>query len=219
MRKTTKITQNTKDKKTIIKIIEIAKNKRAKAIFIASAAALLCLATTLIIVLSLPKHPIEKFANKLLKKQNFQVEVTIPILISEKFVMQVDGNIIYVPDTFISEEYYIETIGDVHYKYTRDKNGIWSKKANEEDFISTFFNEETIKQLIDPDNYELVEGTVNVYRQKADIQFEYFKDVVLTLEEDSCKIETITLAGDMLLETQIVISGIGETDLKLPTVR
>lgn len=222
MKKTTKITQNTKNKKTIIKITEIAKNKRVKTIMIASVAALLCGAIILVVILCLPKHPIEKFANKLFKKQNFQVEVTlggIPLFIAKNFVMEVDGKIIHVPDTFFSEEYYLETIGNVHYKYTKDKNGIWSKKLSEDDSISNLLDEETIKQLVDPDNYELVEGTENVYRQKADTHFEYFKNVTLTLEEDSCKIEMITLAGDMLLETQIVISEIGEMDLELPTVR
>ena len=78
--------------------------------------------------------------------------------------------------------------------------------------------EDDLEDLINPDNYELVEGKENVYQQKADVQFESFKDIIITLEENTCTIEMIAYMEGMALETQITISNIGKVKLELPKV-
>jgi hypothetical protein len=180
--------------------------------------------------------PLEKFVSKIAKKQNFQMQVSaygIPLLTSLDFVIEMDGNVTHIPDIYyIIEESYIEKVGDETFKYTKDENGKWVKTKEEDndndDATLNFLGENDLKELINPNNYELVEGKENVYRQKANVQFEKFKDITITLEDDSCKIEMITYIEeitvfgftltDIALETQIVISKIGQVDITLPKV-
>jgi len=226
MKKTTKAknTQNNRKnqiEKNKTKLGEIIKNKKVRTILIASIAAVLCVAIGLVAILYRPMHPIEKFAYKLMKKQNFQMEVFIsgiPLFGSIAFAVETDGNITHIPDLYLAEECYIEKVGNETFKYTKDEKGNWIKGKEEEDSVLDFLSEDDLKELINPDNYDLVEGTENVYRQKADVQFEKFKNITITLEDDSCKIEMIAYMEGMALETQIVISKIGGVNLKLPEV-
>jgi len=232
MKTKTKV-QNTKKNKDSKKIVKKAKLNKTTKIIIAAVALVLCIATVLSIVLiNNSMSPLEKFVLKLAKKQNFQMEVSaygIPLLGSLAFVVEMDGNITHIPDlVLIDEECYVEKVGNETFTYTKDENGKWVKTKDEDDSDLEFLDEDDLEELINPDNYELVEGTENVYRQKDSVQFEKFKNITITLEDDSCKIEMIayleeiTLAGFTLngiaLETQIVISKIGEVNLKLPRV-
>ena len=226
MKKKTKITKKTKDGKIKIVMAEIKTNKKFRTILIASVAAVLCIAIALVAIFYKPMHPIEKFALKLMAKRNFQMEVSIsdiPLLGSISFVAEMDGNVIHIPDVLSGEESYIEKVGDETFEYKKDETGKWVKSKSEDDPTLDLLSEDDLKELINSNNYYLVEGTKNVYRQKDDVQFEKFKNVTITLENDSCKIDMIasveiSIFGEMALTTQIVISKIGEMNVKLPSV-
>ena len=221
MKKTKKINKNNTEKKNVSKFSELMKNKKFKWILIASIAFVLCVAIVLAVVLYKPMHPIEKFAYKLMQKQNFEMQVSlygIPLFGTVAFVVEMDGNVTHIPDLYFVEECYVEKVGDETFNYTKDESGKWVKTKSEDDSDLELLDEDVLKDLIDHNNYELVEGTKNVYRQKDSVQFENFKDITITLEKDSCTIEMIAYMEGMALETQIVISKIGQVDITLPKV-
>ena len=201
-----------------IKNIKISKTQK---IIIAAVAAVLCIAMVVGIVLWSSVHPLEKFAIKIARKQNFQMDIVlsgIPLFGSVALTCEVDGNIQHIPAaTFISESY-IETVDDKQYTYSKDENGKWTKTESENGMLGNLKDNEMLKDLVDPDNYEPVEGKKNTYRQKADVEFEDCKNVTITIEKDSCTIEMILYTDGMALETLIVISEIGKMDVKLPDV-
>lgn len=211
-----------KKSKENAKIVKKSKLNKTTKIIIAAVALVLCVATVLSIVLiSNSKSPLEKFVSKIARKQNFQMDVVlsgIPFFGSIAFAVEMDGNITHIPDLYLTEECYLEKVGDETFKYTKNENGSWVKDKSQDDDALNFLSEDDLKELINPANYDLAEGTKNVYRQKADVQFEKFKNISITLEKDSCKIEMIASVEGMALETQIVVSKIGEIDLKLPSV-
>ena len=201
-----------------IKNIKISKTQK---IIIAAVAAFLCIAMVVGIVLWSSVHPLEKFALKIARKQNFQMDIVlsgIPLFGSVALTCEVDGNIQHIPAaTFISESY-IETVDDKQYTYSKDENGKWTKTESENGMLGNLKDNEMLKDLVDPDNYEPVEGKKNTYRQKADVEFEDCKNVTITIEKDSCTIEMILYTSGMALDTVIVISNIGKMDLTLPKV-
>ena len=174
-----------------IKNIKISKTQK---IIIAAVAAFLCIAMVVGIVLWSSVHPLEKFALKIARKQNFQMDIVlsgIPLFGSVALTCEVDGNIQHIPAaTFISESY-IETVDDKQYTYSKDENGKWTKTESENGMLGNLKDNEMLKDLVDPDNYEPVEGKKNTYRQKADVEFEDCKNVTITIEKDSCTIELI----------------------------
>ena len=195
---------------------------KTKKIIIAVVAAVLCFATVFVVVTCSSVHPLTRFGIKLLRKQNFQMDVVlsgIPIFGSVALTCEVDGNVMHIPNaTFVSEQY-VETVGDKCYTYTKDNNEKWTKA--ETDGNSIFANlqdNELVKELINLDNYEEVEGKKNVYRQKESVELENFKNVTITLEKDICTIQTILYTDGMALDTVIVISNIGKMDVTLPRV-
>ena len=194
---------------------------KAKKIIIAAVAAVLCIAIVVGIVLWSSVHPLERFALKIARKQNFQMDVVlsgIPLFGSVALSYEVDGKIHHIPDGSLVTESYFEMVGDTQYKYTKDENGNWIKEETEDGLLSNLEENELFKELINPDNYEPVEGKKNVYRQKEDVVFDGCKNVTITLEKNACTIEMVTMTGGMALETLIVISNIGKMDLKLPAV-
>ena len=225
MKKTTKITKKTNDKKIEIKITEIPKSKRLTRILIAAVAAVLLIATVVGIVLWTSVHPIERFALKIARKQNFQMDITfsgIPPLGTVALTCEVDGNIQHSPQGFFISESYIETVGDKRYTYSKDDAGKWTKTEKdigENDLFGNLQDNEMLKNLITPENYEKVEGKKNVYRQKEGVEFEGFQNVTITIEKGTCTIQMILYTDNgMALDTVIVISNIGKTDVTLPRV-
>ena len=200
------------------KNIKISKTKK---IIFSAIAAVLLIAIIVGIVLWSSVHPLEKFALKIARKQNFQMDIVlsgIPLFGSVALTCEVDGNIQHIPAaTFISESY-IKTVDDKQYTYSKDENGRWTKNESENGMLGNLKDNEMLKDLVDPDNYEPVEGKKNTYRQKADVEFEDCKNVTITIEKDSCTIEMILYTDGMALETLIVISEIGKMDLTLPKV-
>ena len=217
--KNKKLKKNNENTKAVKKI----KLSRATKIIIAAVALVLCVAIVLSIVLiSNSMSPLEKFVSKLARKQNFQMDVSlygIPLLGSIAFAIEMDGNVTHIPDIYLVEECYVERVGDETFKYTKNESGKWVKeKEEDDDSVLDLLGEDDLEDLINPDNYELVEGKENVYQQKADVQFESFKDIIITLEENTCTIEMIAYMEGMALETQITISNIGKVKLELPKV-
>ena len=192
-------------------------------IILAIVAAVLCLATVLsIVIVNASIHPLEKFALKIMKKQNFQMDIVlsgIPIFGAVALTCEVDGNVQHIPAANFISESYIEKVGDKQYTYTKDSNGKWTKTEGEaSDMLSGIQSNDLLKDLMNLENYEEVEGKKNVYRQKEDVTFESFKNVTITLEKDSCTIEMILYTGGMALDAVIVISNIGKMDVTLPSV-
>lgn len=194
---------------------------KVQKIILAAVAALLCIATVLLIVFSSTQHPLEKFAAKMVRKQSFQMDVVlsgIPFFGTVALTYEMDGNIQHIPAGSFTSESYIEMVGDKQYQYTKDDTGKWTKKEGDNNLLASIQDNEALKQLLDVDNYEEVEGKKNVYRQKADVVFENCRDVTITLEDNSCIIEMVTLTDGMALDTLIVISNVGKVNLTLPFV-
>ena len=199
---------------------KLTKNKK---IILAIVAAVLCLATVLsIVIVNASIHPLEKFALKIMKKQNFQMDIVlsgIPIFGAVALTCEVDGNVQHIPAANFISESYIEKVGDKQYTYAKDSNGKWTKTEGEaSDMLSGIQSNDLLKDLMNLENYEEVEGKKNVYRQKEDVTFESFKNVTITLEKDSCTIEMILYTGGMALDAVIVISNIGKMNVTLPSV-
>ena len=197
---------------------------KTKKIIIAAVAAVLCIAMVVGIVLWSSVHPLEKFALKIARKQNFQMDVVlsgIPIFGAIALTCEVDGNIQHIPEaTFVSESY-VETVGDKQYTYTKDETGKWIKTESNTDtdsIISGLQDNEMFKELMNLENYEEVEGKKNVYRQKEGVEFEGFKNVTITIEKGTCTIQMILYTGGMTLDAMLVISNVGKMDLTLPKV-
>ena len=197
---------------------------KTKKIIFSAIAAVLLIAIIVGIVLWSSVHPLEKFALKIARKQNFQMDIVlsgIPIFGAVALTCEVDGNIQHIPAANFISESYIETVGDKRYTYTKDDTGKWTKTesdVDEDDLFGNLQESEAFQELMNLENYEEVEGKKNVYRQKEDVAFDGFKNVTITLEKGTCTIEMILYTSGMALDTVIVISNIGQMDLTLPKV-
>ena len=197
---------------------------KTKKIIFSVIAAVLLIAIIVGIVLWSSVHPLEKFALKIARKQNFQMDIVlsgIPIFGAVALTCEVDGNIQHIPAANFISESYIETVGDKRYTYTKDDTGKWTKTesdVDEDDLFGNLQENEAFQELMNLENYEEVEGKKNVYRQKEDVAFDGFKNVTITLEKGTCTIEMILYTSGMALDTVIVISNIGKMDLTLPKV-
>ena len=200
------------------------KISKTKKIIFSVIAAVLLIAIIVGIVLWSSVHPLEKFALKIARKQNFQMDIVlsgIPIFGAVALTCEVDGNIQHIPAANFISESYIETVGDKRYTYTKDDTGKWTKTesdVDEDDLFGNLQESEAFQELMNLENYEEVEGKKNVYRQKEDVEFDGFKNVTITLEKGTCTIEMILYTSGMALDTVIVISNIGKMDLTLPKV-
>lgn len=164
------------------------------------------------------KHPIDEFKGKMEKADSYQMSVTmsdIPFFGTFTMTTKVDGNIQYTPAVMFDEEKYIETVGDVKYKYTKDYSGKWTKEKEDSPDDSVI---ESMEELFNPDNYEKEKGEENIYKQKSDVEFDDYEDVKITIEDDSCTIEMKGISDGLTIGVKIVISKIGEIELKLPEV-
>ena len=181
---------------------------------------MLCISMMLIVTSCGTKHPIEEFKNKMADADSYQMSFTmsnIPLFGTITITTKVDGNIQYTPAIMFNEEEYIETVGDTKYKYTKNEDATQSKTQDtEEEDDSSVSSDKTMEELFNPDNYEKVKDKENTYKQKKDVTFDNFEDVVITIEEDSCTIEMTST--DEGYGVKLVISKIGEIELTLPTV-
>ena len=183
----------------------------------------LCLSMLMMVTSCSSKHPIEEFKEKMEKADSYQMSITmsdVPFLGTFTITTKVDGNIQYTPAVMFNEEEYIETVGDVEYKYTKDDSGKWTKTKVEDtdDDSSSIYGDDSLNKLFNPDNYEKVKGEENTYKQKDDVDFEDYENVKITIEDDSCTIEMSAISEGMTFGVKIVISKIGEIELTLPEV-
>lgn len=183
-------------------------------IIISFTLALMLLSMVLIVTSCGAKHPIEKFKNKVSDAGSFEARITvsdIPLFGTITMKTKVDGNIQYIYESAFTDEGYIEIVGNAIYMYTRNDNGTWSKTKTRDTYNSIW------EELFDPDDYEKVKGKKSTYKQKKDVTFDNFEDVVMTIDEDSCTIEMVSKDGGY--DVKYVISKIGEIELTLPTVK
>ena len=164
---------------------------------------------------------IEEFKEKIEEAGSYQLSMTmtdVPFLGTFTMTAQIDGNIQYTPASMFGEEKYTETVGDATYEYKISDTGEWikTKIENTDDDSSDVMSDESFAQLFNPDNYEKVEK--NTYKQKDDVTFEEYRNVKLTIEEDSCTFEMTVDEDGMTCGVTIVISKIGEIELALPQV-
>ncbi len=134
---------------------------------------------------------------------------------------KMDGNIQYTPASMFGEEQYVETVGNVQYRYTKDDSDNWTKTQVEEsadDDSSNMFTSEVLEQLFNPDNYEKAAGEENAFKQKSDVEFEEFEDVTIRVEDTSCTIEMTASSNGMTFGVKLVLSKLGEVELTLPVV-
>ena len=167
-----------------------------------------------------PKHPIEAFAARMAAADSAQMVMTmydLPFFGTITMVYKHDGNIDYTSGTILSEESYTETLDNVTYEYSKGEDGKWTKTQAEQSDEDEGGTDEFTKLMENPDNFELVEGTENTYKQKSNIVFDEFDDVTITIEENSCTIEMM-ISEDLTCRCKLVISHIGEVELTLPEV-
>ena len=204
------------------KIIKKQMSKKGKIVLLAVATVVLCAAAILSIVLIKSSvHPIDQFANKILKKQNFEMKTILlgdPTLGMFEQVYEVDGNVHHICGSNLTTESYIKIVGDTKYVYKQTNGGKWTWEKSDASLPDGLIDWDMIEQLLDADNYEPVEGEENTYRQKDTVVFEQFQNVKIIIDGDILAIEMQTLSDDTLWETLIVFSKIGEVKLQLPAI-
>ena len=164
------------------------------------------------------KHPITDFRDKVEKAGSCQIDVTmynVPFFGTIQATSKVDGNIQYTPAILLGEEEYIETVGDVKYKYTKNNSGKWIKEI---DYDNSSDNDFLTEELFNPDNYEKANGEKNTYTQKSSVNFDEFEDVKIIIADDSCTLEMKIISEGMVVDAKVVISKIGKINLTLPSV-
>jgi len=166
------------------------------------------------------KHPIENFINKIAKADSYQITSIIydvPILGTITSKTLVAGNISYT--TSLGDEEYIVNLGNTQYRYTIDDDGVWKKTeiATNEDSSDSTSNKSIVK-LLDHKKYDKVTGEKNTYRQKKDVIFDDYDDVVVFVGKNSCVIEMNIILKGTRCRAKIIFSNIDEIKLTLPTV-
>ena len=202
--------------KTFVQTIKKLLSK--KSVLLASVAVLLIIALATTLILVFKKSPLEKCFALLEKADNYQAEITIsniPLLGTMTMTQKVDGNITYTPAILFEGEKYTETVGEDVYVYTKNDDNVWVKEKQDD---STDNDEltDTFEELFDPKNFEKVKGEKNTYKQKDDVTFDNFEDVIITVGEDELTIEMTMKEDGMSLPVSIVISKIGKINLTLP---
>lgn len=198
------------------------KKRKKKIIIFSSIGAAVALIALIIIIAVSSIHPVHKFFLKVAQTEKYEMTIEIldiPLLGSVSIRSKFDGNIQYTPATLFTDEKYVEKVGDTKYTYTKNNDGVWIKTAKaDEDESSDITESEEIKELLNLDNYEKIDGEKNAYKLKDGVVFEEFKDVIFHLGDDSCTIDlTLSLAG-LKCKGRIIISNVGKVDLTLPKV-
>ena len=182
----------------------------------------LCISILLATASCSAKHPIEEFKNKMDTADSYQITMTmsnVPFIGTYTMTIKVDGNISYVPETLINEEEYAEVVGDIAYSYKKNSYGKWKKTQYSLEDYDSLYDDQSMENLFNPEKFEKAEDKENTYyKQKKDTTFDDFEDVVITINENSCTIETKCTEDGITFDVKIVLSKIGEIELTLPTV-
>ena len=73
-------------------------------------------------------------------------------------------------------------------------------------------------ELLDPEKYEKVDGKEYTYKQKEDVTFENFEDVMIVVTDETVTVTMYFYIEGIGFPTKIVITNIGEVELTLPEV-
>lgn len=201
------------------------KSKLKKPLIITAIVLAAILILTLILVLIFQSSPIGRILTRLQKSQSYQMSATvsgIPFLGSLSIEQSVDENVTYTPASLISAEHYRETVGDEVYVYKKDTNGNWTKSlatdsdASFEDIAEELIGD--IDTLTNPRSYEKVKGEKNKYKQKDDVEFAGYRDVVITIGENEVTVEMTMDMDSLSFPATVIISKIGEVELTLPEI-
>ena len=182
---------------------------------------MLCVSVLLSATSCLFSNRMERFLRKLEKEESAKLNMTIYIEIpdygeyKETVVMKVDGNVEYYEDS-TGEVYYVETVDQTEYTYTKDESGKWIKTAApvEEDSST----DSDIWELFNYDNYEKVRGEKNTYRQKENCEIMGYDDLEHYIDKDTCVIRGEMIIEGISCDFKLVISQVGEVELTLPKV-
>ena len=176
----------------------------------------ICLAVTVVMLAGCDKRdPLEKFYDEMNETESFRVEMTVNAMgMKVTETLLVDGNIQHTLESDMSNEsYLVETENGVT-EYVKNVFGKWVKNTyvpTEDDELDVF--DEEMEALFDPLNFDIEE---NKYTQKDDVEFESFKDVVITLDEGKCTIEMTMVMEGIGVDTTLKITKLGEVSESLP---
>lgn len=160
--------------------------------------------------------PFKKFTKKLERKESCKVTMSFNVDGVGRVVQifYVDNNVIYYEgnDTLRTDAYYVEIVDDYLVEYTKNFKGTWKKSKTKNDF-----NLEE-NDIFNSDNYIQDPEEKGVYRQKRNVIFEQFEDVVVAFLDDFVVIECVMMVDKIEANVKMVISNIGEYELTLPEV-
>ena len=172
-------------------------------------------------------HLLEDFKERLEEKQNYEVEMSVtgvPLLDELAITFSVDENVKHFSETLLTNEIYVETLDGKSYVYTKSLLGDEWEKAEMDalsvdlsDF-SDILSEDAVESLLDIRNYDISVDDELVLTQKEDVEFDFCKDVVLTVSSDSCSFELTVEFLEVECTATVVISNIGKVNLSLPAV-
>ena len=140
----------------------------------------------------------------------------VPIVNNIKLDISVDENIMYVDKSIMNNAYYIETVDDDTYVYTKPNMGYWTKtkaKLTNTEYLDAV-SDESLDVLFDFRNYERVDYEENTYRLRIDVIVDGFDDVIVVVDENSCTFEMEY--EELGCDLKIIISKVGEVELTLP---
>lgn len=184
-------------------------------------ALLLCL-STLFLLSSCGKHPIDAFLEKIKQENSAQITLTLYNVPnagdSYTLVKKIDHTITYTTAGLENPEEYVETVGNKEYHYTKGSNNRWMMTEHFVKESDDSYSIEAMLKLFDSKNYEAVGGKRNTYRQKKGVVFDSFDDIVMTVGDDFLVIEGDVLSEGLHYRCKIIISDIGKISLTLPTL-
>lgn len=174
--------------------------------------------------------PLESFKKSLEEKGNYEAELKItgiPLLGDFDITLSVDGNLKHFSESLLTKEMYIEETEDgktyVYTKNEKNKNK-WdvietaSLPVDMED-VSDVLSEETVSELLNISNYDVSIEDEFVFTQREDVEFDFCRDVVLTVSGDSCSCKlTIEFLG-VECTASVVIGNIGKVKIETPKVK
>ena len=162
------------------------------------------------------KDPLEKFNKNFKNTDSYQIEYSITydeIAISINATIQYDGNIICKDGNILDNPTYTEIVDNVKYEYTKE-NDKWIKKKLSNTDEDIYSKNNVLATYLNPDNFEKIEDSENVYKQKAGVELVGLEDATVTVEDTSCTFEDKDKETGM--NTTLIISKLGEIELTLP---
>ncbi len=177
----------------------------------------LCICTS--VFASCGKHPIKKFKDTIEESDSCLVTMTINTSLMKPItlIIQVDGNISYIPSFLGEPAKYIEELDNVTYEYTKNYDGRWEKSVQEKD-ENNIYDQLLDEDFFDSDNYEKVKNSKNSYKQRDDVVFTGVSDVIITAGKNNYTMEMTIPVEGVEMDVTAVYSKFNEIELTLPIV-